>query len=326
MGRSLRLAQRMAESDRVFAWLGLGSEFRSVRVVGAKSDVLLNFDELVRPFWTEIRSNSSLIHLAQIEVRQSATVTSSIARTVIRGHATLWVPITADRTSVALALLSFIRALAKADAESRVGGVNVHAGCVARGGSGLLLSGERGAGKTTLILRAMKRGLSFVSNDQTMLVRDSSGLRGFGYPALVAVRDKSALKDFSKFSPVRSFMSVDGDADGVRREFSISDICRRYNVNCEVSATISTLVLYAQDANLALPRVEQADPHHWVSTSRLPLIETYAPSLVEDVRQVLGLKVIEEQRFSLPPHLKVFNVTAPIGQIDEVVQILKELV
>jgi hypothetical protein len=50
-------------------------------------------------------------------------------------------------------------------AAHRLGAIGMHAGCVARGASSLLVFGESGAGKSTLVLALMKRGWDLIGED-----------------------------------------------------------------------------------------------------------------------------------------------------------------
>jgi hypothetical protein len=57
---------------------------------------------------------------------------------------------------------------------SRVLGlVPLHAACIGRGGRGLLLMGDSGAGKTTAALHCLLRGLDFLSEDSVFVAADS---------------------------------------------------------------------------------------------------------------------------------------------------------
>lgn len=53
---------------------------------------------------------------------------------------------------------------------------NIHAGCVALEGRGLLILGPSGAGKSALALELMARGAALVSDDRTELRREGAAL------------------------------------------------------------------------------------------------------------------------------------------------------
>jgi hypothetical protein len=56
--------------------------------------------------------------------------------------------------------------------------VNIHASCVALGGSGVLLLGKPGAGKSDLALRLIDEGARLVSDDRTILFTRHGNLYG----------------------------------------------------------------------------------------------------------------------------------------------------
>ena len=56
--------------------------------------------------------------------------------------------------------------------------VNIHASCVALGGSGILLLGKPGAGKSDLALRLIDQGATLVADDRTILFTRRGHLYG----------------------------------------------------------------------------------------------------------------------------------------------------
>lgn len=60
--------------------------------------------------------------------------------------------------------------------ESRLSAESVHASTVAIGGRAVLISGSSGSGKSDLALRLLDRGFTLVSDDQTLVRRDSGRL------------------------------------------------------------------------------------------------------------------------------------------------------
>lgn len=63
----------------------------------------------------------------------------------------------------------------------------VHAGCVAIGGRGVLITGPSGSGKSDLALRLVDRGAALVSDDYTDLTARPTGLIA-SVPAAIAGR------------------------------------------------------------------------------------------------------------------------------------------
>jgi len=62
--------------------------------------------------------------------------------------------------------------------------IGLHAACVGRGGRGLLLMGDSGAGKSTAALHCLLRGLEFLSEDSVFVAPDSllaTGIANFAH-------------------------------------------------------------------------------------------------------------------------------------------------
>lgn len=86
-------------------------------------------------------------------------------------------------------VLSISRIIFKCIAES-LGYHNLHAGCLAIGDKGILISAERNQGKTTVILRALQTTMfALVANDQIMYENVSKSV--LGYPAVIGIRNGS---------------------------------------------------------------------------------------------------------------------------------------
>ena len=69
-----------------------------------------------------------------------------------------------------------------------VGITELHCGCVAREGSGLLLAGGSGSGKSTLALALAQAGFSYLSDDRTYLFAGQAGIAAWGLPTLLKLR------------------------------------------------------------------------------------------------------------------------------------------
>lgn len=65
----------------------------------------------------------------------------------------------------------------------------VHAACVAKDGSGILLTGVSGAGKSTLAYACARAGWTFVADDATSILQDSEDRIAIGKPHEARVRD-----------------------------------------------------------------------------------------------------------------------------------------
>jgi hypothetical protein len=67
----------------------------------------------------------------------------------------------------------------------------VHAACIARGGRALMLCGESGAGKSTLAYACARRGWTYISDNESWLLR-RDGRTILGHPTRIRLRDTAA--------------------------------------------------------------------------------------------------------------------------------------
>ena len=70
--------------------------------------------------------------------------------------------------------------------------VPVHAACVAREGSGVMLCGWSGAGKSTLSFACARAGWTFLGDDSTWLIPDAEDRTAVGRPHIARFRDDAA--------------------------------------------------------------------------------------------------------------------------------------
>jgi hypothetical protein len=71
--------------------------------------------------------------------------------------------------------------------------VPLHAACVARDGSGILLCGESGAGKSTFSFACARAGWTYLSDDCTWLLAESKDRIALGRPHQMRLRDDGPL-------------------------------------------------------------------------------------------------------------------------------------
>ena len=67
----------------------------------------------------------------------------------------------------------------------------VHGACVARNGRGVLLCGPSGAGKTSLAYFCARNGWTYISDNESWLVREGGGRRLLGNPNRIRFRDSA---------------------------------------------------------------------------------------------------------------------------------------
>ncbi len=68
----------------------------------------------------------------------------------------------------------------------------LHCGCVAKNGQGLLLAGRSGSGKSTLALALARAGYGYVSDDRTFCSESNGRLSAWGLPTLLKLRPEAA--------------------------------------------------------------------------------------------------------------------------------------
>jgi hypothetical protein len=81
----------------------------------------------------------------------------------------------------------------------------IHAACVALNGSGVLLCGDSGAGKTSLAYTCARRGWTYVADDASHLLRPGAELRILGRPHEIRFRSTAAqlFPELAVYPPVK---------------------------------------------------------------------------------------------------------------------------
>jgi hypothetical protein len=95
-------------------------------------------------------------------------------------------------------------------ASASIGVTPVHCACVVKSGSGLLLGGESGAGKSTMALSLSRNGFSYLSDDCTYLSRTGTGIRAWGLPTPVKLLP-DAVSYFPELVSLDPVLSLNGE-------------------------------------------------------------------------------------------------------------------
>lgn len=91
-----------------------------------------------------------------------------------------------------------------------VGITELHCGCVARKGSGLLLVGRSGSGKSTLALALAQAGFTYLTDDRTYLSTWEGRIAAWGLPTLLKLR-LDAAEWFRELEDLRRASAMNGD-------------------------------------------------------------------------------------------------------------------
>ncbi len=91
-----------------------------------------------------------------------------------------------------------------------IGVTPVHCACVVKGGSGLLLAGESGAGKSTSALALSLNGFSYLSDDCTYLSRSGNQIRAWGLPTPVKLLPDAA-RHFPELHSLKPVSTLNGE-------------------------------------------------------------------------------------------------------------------
>lgn len=127
-------------------------------------------------------------------------------------------------------------------ASASVGVTPVHCACVAKDGSGLLLGGESGAGKSTTALALSLKGFSYLSDDCTYLSRAGTEIRAWGLPTPVKLLP-DAVNHFPDLASREPVLSLNG-------EWALSvDPAQTFNVERSLSCDPRRLVFLERTAN-----------------------------------------------------------------------------
>jgi hypothetical protein len=114
-----------------------------------------------------------------------------------------------DDAGARLALLRVVREYATLYA-TRAGWLMLHAAAVCIGGDAFVIAGPKRAGKTTLLLHALRNEQgTYVSNDRVALYAEPSGVTVHGIPTIVIIRKESAVW----------FVDLDAKLAGARYHF-----------------------------------------------------------------------------------------------------------
>ncbi|WP_410640887.1 hypothetical protein [Amycolatopsis sp. lyj-346] len=289
---------------RLFLRIGSLTELGSpaVEVRGLQSEEQSTLFAFVEPYWT-VQADADPDRASRVEVVGRPEVSTSDAeegywsldgrRVLIRRGDTA--------TTTVLRVINVVRAIFKV-ALVGLGGVNCHSGVLDSGGHGVLVTGARGAGKTTVVRVCAASGMTVVANDQCVLLPGEPA-RAIGFPALVAVRTGSSPAGCPL--PDRPLLETTDRQDGrPRRRYTIQSVAEASGSLCSGHTTAELLVSYAKTAEPGVLALTPGSTVEWLTAAGFGLPEAYGPDLIHLATTALGVPSAEHRFASVRAALR----------------------
>lgn len=281
MGSRLRIAA-LAESDSP-----------AVEVQGLQAEERPLLSALVEPYWVVEADTvpSRCPRLEIVEPREAATDVAETGYRRLDGRRVL-IHRGDTATTTVLRVITVARAVFKV-ALVGLGGVNCHAGVVDSGGHGILITGTRGAGKTTAVRVCAAAGLTVVANDQCMLL-PGEPLRAIGFPALMAVR--AGWSPAGCPLPDRPLSRTTDRQDGEpRAQYPVQSVAEVSGTRCSGQTAAKLLVSYEKTARPGVLAVARGSTAEWFTAAGFGLSAAYGPGLVQLAMTALGTQSAEQR-------------------------------
>ena len=181
----------------------------------------------------------------------------------------------------------------------------IHGACVAWRGSGVLLCGESGAGKSSLSFACAQRGWTFLSDDATCLLRGRRGRKVIGNPQHIHFR-QSALELFPDLHHIPLRPRINGDISIELPTDSYQGMQTAHE--CEIN-----FVLFLNRDENALPSVH-------------PFPRNKAMNYLAQVLSYGEKQIIDEQKESLENLLSAEVLEFRYSDLNSAVDFLRRLV
>lgn len=105
----------------------------------------------------------------------------------------------------------------------RKGYAIIHGACISKDGESFIISGNKGAGKTTTLLRLLEQGYDFISNDKVAVKEEDGRVVTCGIPHSMGI----IKEDVNNFNIDASL----GRYDGPKIYFRVADLGKALNIN-----------------------------------------------------------------------------------------------
>lgn len=181
----------------------------------------------------------------------------------------------------------------------------VHGACIARDGRAVLLCGASGAGKTSVAYFCAKRGWTYVSDNESWLLR-SGGLMVIGNPRTIRFRD-NALGLFPELAGIAAEPSPNGKKSIVASPARLGVKSTAYQ--CDVDRIV--FLSQNRDSSTTLRAVHSEDAVEYF-LSELPVYEDWVRE-----EQQTSLWRIAEQR---PVELRYANLESAYRHLESLIR------
>ncbi len=238
-------------------------------------------------FWVDIGANSKppwpkpyfrgLDHLvfAGFDHQNSVLIDLRIRRAIGRLSPAMGEDVTFWKTVIFPSLLSILG--------PSVGVTGFHCACVAREGSGILLLGPAGSGKSTMSLAMARRGFGFLSDDWTYFTCLDGDLRAWGLNTRLKLLPEAA-QFFPELSELETVVSINGE--------------RAFEIEPEV--------------DLSVRRTRFCEPRHLVFLERETTPQFHLDRMQEaEAAARLENDLLEEAADTLRPQLDLIQCLVP---------------
>jgi hypothetical protein len=227
-----------------------------------------------------------------------------------RGRATKVVGTVGSR--IQTGLLRILRALWVLSYDALI----VHGCALEKHGRGLIIAGEKHAGKTTSLLNLCSRkNYDIVANDRLLLQSNDpeASLRAIGVPTVVNVR-WDTVKPFPELKHLINL-----------RLFGVCDLARTLNVEVKRDAKISAVVFLSYDHDLRRPVFHSLSPDesYAMLVSQLMSRREYEWVRIMNFREAgpLGIGIAKEDLIS---RVSCFQLTGNETQLEELAIVLDD--
>jgi hypothetical protein len=261
----------------------------SVRIRGLSGSEESLLVDMVKPYWT-VTNESIDADLLTIDLIRRPPAHDTPTE-IVGGHRLqredrrLLLFVDGGDVALILAIVDIVRAILKVSMVRSRAGINCHTGAVDSRGRGILFSGARGSGKTTVLRACANSGLRLVANDQCVLLPGKETV-AFGFPALVAVRPEPRRTGLRL--PSRPVTAGLDKHDGMMRQrYSLPALASANGTSCVRRTLVGLLVSYKQSPGPHVLRAVPADTTSWFDTAVFELSEAYGHELVALARDLL---------------------------------------